>query len=210
VHKRLHPVKQQRYLRLIAPEAARWHDGDQFVEIEIDDRLQCLAGSALLKVFGQRLEPLRVLALKDDEFGDGIAPALSAAASVGRWPVMVHRPGCGTSGAMAGLSLGIGQRSVAEGLAGHGAHSEALRNGTGIEVLDETAGDQAQCSGRQLSLPLASCWLKASKQYGGHIGSSSGDFRRLLLAQAVAAELQAMSVMDDAVEDGVGEGRFAD
>jgi hypothetical protein len=24
---------------LIAPEAARWHDGDQFVEVEIDDRL---------------------------------------------------------------------------------------------------------------------------------------------------------------------------
>jgi hypothetical protein len=41
-------------------------------------------------------------------------------------------------------------------------------------------------------------------------GSSSGDFRRLLLAQAVAAELQAMRVVDDAVEDGVGEGRFAD
>ena len=39
--------------------------------------------------------------------------------------------------------------------------------------------------------------------------SGSGDFRRLLLTQAVAAELQAMSVMDDAVEDGVGEGRFA-
>jgi hypothetical protein len=31
-----------------------------------------------------------------------------------------------------------------------------------------------------------------------------------MLAQAVAAELQAMSVMDDAVEDGVGEGWFAD
>src|SRR6516164_7583095 len=59
------------------------------------------------------------------------------------------------------------------------AHSEALRNGTGVEVL-------------------------------GHIGSSSGDLRWLLLAQAVAAELQAMRVVDDAVEDRVGEGRFAD
>ena len=106
---------------LIAPEAARWHDGDQFVEIEIDDRLQCLAGSALLKVFGQRREPLCVLALQDDEFGDGVAPAPGAAASVGHWPVVDHRPGCGTSGAMAGLSLGIGQRSVAEGVAGHGS-----------------------------------------------------------------------------------------
>jgi hypothetical protein len=33
---------------------------------------------------------------------------------------MVHRPGCGASGAVPGLSLGIGQRSVAEGFAGHG------------------------------------------------------------------------------------------
>src|SRR5215470_10740792 len=60
------------------------------------------------------------------------------------------------------------------------SYSEALRNGTGWRFLDETAR------------------------------SGSGDFWRLLLAQAVAAELQAMSVMDDAVEDGVGEGRFAD
>jgi hypothetical protein len=52
-------------ITLIAPEATRWHDGGQFVEVEIDDRLQCLAGSALLKVFGQSLEPLRVLALQD-------------------------------------------------------------------------------------------------------------------------------------------------
>ena len=104
----------------IAAEAAWWHDGDQFVEVEIDDRLQCFAGSALLKVFGQRLEPSRVLALQGDEFGDGIAPALGAAASVGRSPVMDYRPGCGARGAMPGLSLGIGQRSVAEGLAGHG------------------------------------------------------------------------------------------
>jgi len=64
---------------------------------------------------------LRVLALQDDKFGDGIAPALSAAAPVGRWPVMVHRPGCGTSGAVPGLSFGIGQRSVAERLAGMGS-----------------------------------------------------------------------------------------
>ena len=120
MHKRVRLVKQRHRLALIAPEAARWQDGDQFVEVEIDDRLQCLAGSALLKVFGQSLEPLRVLALQDDEFGDGIAPALGAAASVGRWPVMVHRPGCGTSGAVPGLSFGIGQRSVAERLAGHG------------------------------------------------------------------------------------------
>src|ERR1700740_2053306 len=89
---------------LIAPEAARWQDGDQFVEVEIDDRLQCLAGSALLEVFGQSLEPLRVLALQDVEFGDGIAPALSAAASVGRWPGMGYPAGGGPRGGVPGPS----------------------------------------------------------------------------------------------------------
>ena len=79
MHKRSYLVKRWHRL-LIAPEAARWHDGDQFVEVEIDDRLQCLAGSAFLQVFGQRLEPLRVLALQGDEFVDGIAPAPGAAA----------------------------------------------------------------------------------------------------------------------------------
>jgi len=40
--------------------------------------------------------------------------------------------------------------------------------------------------------------------------SSGGDLRRLLLAQTVAFELEAMGVMDDAVEDGVGEGRLTE
>ena len=40
---------------------------------------------------------------------------------------------------------------------------------------------------------------------------SSGDgFDGALLAQAVAAELPAMGVVDDAIENGVGEGWFAD
>ena len=89
---------------LIAPEASRWHNGDQFVEVEIDDRLQCVDGSALLKVFGQSLEPLRVLTLQDDEFGDGIAPALGAAASVGRWLVMAARCRACRSALVSGLS----------------------------------------------------------------------------------------------------------
>ena len=31
----------------ISPEATGWLDGEQFVEIEINDRLQCLTGGAL-------------------------------------------------------------------------------------------------------------------------------------------------------------------
>ena len=53
--------------------------------------------------------------------------------------------------------------------------------------------------------PLDGCDLSTS----GCIGSS-GDGLRRLLAQTVAGELQAMGVVDDAIENGVGKGRFAD
>jgi len=42
------------------------------------------------------------------------------------------------------------------------------------------------------------------------VGSSGCYFDRFLLAQTVALELQAMGVVDDAVEDGVGESGLAD
>src|SRR6266436_9579036 len=54
--------------------------------------------------------------------------------------------------------------------------------------------------------PLVGCDLSIT----GWVGSSGGDFRRLLLAQTVAAELEAMGVVNDPVEDGVGEGWLAD
>jgi hypothetical protein len=54
--------------------------------------------------------------------------------------------------------------------------------------------------------PLVGCHLSIARW----VGSSGGDFWRLLLAQAVALELEAMSIVDDAVEDGVGEGGFAE
>jgi hypothetical protein len=74
-----------------------------------------------------RAPDLRAVAIFEEirrrhsEIGDGIAPALGAAAAVGGAPVTDHRDGCGAGGAMAGLSLGIGHRSVAEGCAGHGS-----------------------------------------------------------------------------------------
>ena len=40
-------------------------------------------------------------------------------------------------------------------------------------------------------------------------GSGGGDFRRLL-AQAVAAELETVGIMNDAIEDGVSECGFAE
>src|SRR6266446_3046596 len=54
--------------------------------------------------------------------------------------------------------------------------------------------------------PLVGCDLSITRW----VGSSGSDFRRLLLAQAVALELEAMGVVNDPVEDGVGEGRLAD
>jgi hypothetical protein len=54
--------------------------------------------------------------------------------------------------------------------------------------------------------PLDGCDLSMI----GCRGSSADSFRRALLAQAVAAELQAVGVMDDAVEDGVNEGRLTE
>src|SRR6266853_1589092 len=54
--------------------------------------------------------------------------------------------------------------------------------------------------------PLDGCDLSI----GGWTGSSVGGFWPVLLAQAVAAELQAMGVVNDAIEDGVGEGGLAD
>ncbi len=42
------------------------------------------------------------------------------------------------------------------------------------------------------------------------VGSSGGDFQRLLLAQTVAPELEAMGIVNDPVEDGVGESGLAD
>src|SRR5512146_222558 len=54
--------------------------------------------------------------------------------------------------------------------------------------------------------PLDGCDLSMI----GCRGSSADSFRCVLSAQAVAAELQAVGVVDDAIEDGVGEGRLAD
>jgi hypothetical protein len=60
----------------------------------------------------------RRFGLQSNEHGDRVGSAPGAAAAVGGSPVLVHRLGCGTGGAMPGLSLGIGHWSVASRLAG--------------------------------------------------------------------------------------------
>ena len=69
-------------------------NGEKLIELEVDESLQGFAGGSVTQGLGQRLEPLRILALQGDEFIDGIAPALMAAAAISRPPV-------GTSGARA-------------------------------------------------------------------------------------------------------------
>jgi hypothetical protein len=79
-----------------------------------------LGSSAVLEVVGQGFEPGTVLGLEGEQNADGVAPALGAAAMIGRSPVADRRPCYGVGGAISGLSLGIGHRFVAEGRAGHG------------------------------------------------------------------------------------------
>src|SRR5438270_675860 len=69
-------------------------------------------------------------------------------------------------------------------------------------------GNCVRSSGRRRAAvrPLGGCDLSIARW----VGSSGDGFGRLLLAQTVALELQAMGVVDDPVEDGVGEGRLAD
>ena len=63
----------------IASEAARRRDGDKLVKVEIDDRLQGLAGGAVAQRLGQSLEPSRILSLQGDKLGDsGTPPPRSA------------------------------------------------------------------------------------------------------------------------------------
>src|SRR5262252_3327062 len=53
--------------------------------------------------------------------------------------------------------------------------------------------------------PLVGCDLSIT----GCMGSSGDGFGLVLLAQTVTSELQSVSIVDDAVEDGVGQGRLA-
>ena len=48
-------------------------DGEELIEIEVDDSLQRFAGGTVSQGLGQRIEPLGVLALQG---GHGVAPAL--------------------------------------------------------------------------------------------------------------------------------------
>jgi len=127
------------------------------VEVEIVDGPQRLGGGAFLKAVGQGLEPRPVLGVEGEQDSDGIMPSPGSASVVNGSPVVDHRQGCGTGGAVPGLSLDIGHRFVADGPAGHGS--------TPKRYVAEPPWDQARCLKRQLSLSvsmISQWWVRRS------------------------------------------------
>jgi hypothetical protein len=76
---------------LITAIATRRIDGRQGVEIEICDGLQRLSCWRGAKALRKGVEPGNIFGLQGDQFADGIAPALRAAAPIGRPAVSDHR-----------------------------------------------------------------------------------------------------------------------
>jgi len=68
----------------VAPVAARRLDCGQDVEVQIDDRLECLRGRRAAQRLRQGVEPRGITGLQVEQFGDGIMPMLEAAAAVNR------------------------------------------------------------------------------------------------------------------------------
>jgi hypothetical protein len=102
----------------ISTNAARRLDGAQFVEIEIDNRLQRFASCRALGRLRQLVEPDSTLRLYGKELGDSVAPSLGSRAPIGSlWafspracPAGISDAGlAGTGGPVACLSLGTGQ-----------------------------------------------------------------------------------------------------
>src|SRR6516162_4551569 len=80
-------------------------------------------------------------------------------------------------------------------------HSDRCRPLVPIEVGRPFRLMSAGVAGR----PLVGCDLSIT----GCMGSSGDGFGPVLLAQTVTSELQSVSIVDDPVEDGVGQGRLA-
>jgi hypothetical protein len=64
----------------VPAEASWWLDSLEFGEVEFTDRLQRVGGGAFVQAGRQSLEPSDALILHRRQFGDGIPPALDAAA----------------------------------------------------------------------------------------------------------------------------------
>ena len=67
----------------VPAEPSWWLEGLEVREVEVADFLQRLGGGAIAQVGRQCFQPSDALSLHRGQFGDGVAPALDAAASVG-------------------------------------------------------------------------------------------------------------------------------
>jgi hypothetical protein len=130
----------------IPPEATGRLDGEQFVEIEINDRLQCLTGGALAQRFGHCPEPSDIFRLQGEQFGDRCVPTLGPSTPPQRvsWARCSSTPSLAL--AIACLALGAGERMLALGWPAsalafrhvtvfQGGHAfTAMVVGTGVEI----------------------------------------------------------------------------
>src|SRR5271166_3596646 len=71
--------------RSIASVASRWYDGDELIEIQIDDGLQGRGGGSVAEAIRQDVVPGGVFGLQGEQPGDQVVPALRAGAPVD-WP----------------------------------------------------------------------------------------------------------------------------
>ena len=72
---------------LIATVTARRHDGDELIEIQINDGLQSCGGSGVAEIIRQAVVPGGVFGLQGEQSGDQVIPVLRAGAPVDRPPI---------------------------------------------------------------------------------------------------------------------------
>jgi hypothetical protein len=109
-------------------------NAEKLIELEVDESLQGFTGGSVTQGLGQRLEPLRILALQGDQFIDGIAPALMAASAISRSAVADDRS-VGMARSITRLALGAGERLVALWLASFGHGPSVFRHVTQLTAF---------------------------------------------------------------------------
>jgi hypothetical protein len=121
----------------VAPVAARWHDCDERVEVEIDNGLKRLGGGTAAQAVGQRIMPSDILGLQLDQPGDGVVPTLSSGPSVRRPTVtdLGKRLVGLATGAISSLSFGVAEGVLAIWLA-----TDTVQNLGVVRPFAETGG----------------------------------------------------------------------
>jgi hypothetical protein len=169
----------------ISAKPARRLDSAQFVEIEIDNGLQRFTGCRGLARLRQLVEPGSTLGLYGKEFGDSVAPSLRSRAPSGS------------------------RRAFSRRARSAGRSNDGLA-GTGGPVARLTFGP----SQRPITSWFATAWHGCDPLVFRHVTQfavgSSGDLGGAPLAQAVALEFDPIGVVDDPVEDGVGQRGIAE